>query len=595
MTQKDDNRVIVVGAGLAGLMSAVALAEKGIHVLLLSDNPPAWAPSANSSEGMNAVITDHLRDDSFQQHLLESLACGDFLGKESLLKPMIEEASRFLFTLGQLGVPWLKDAANRYKPFSSMASQHARFYATQDITGQHMSSALVGILRRYEHDRRVEWKSGWEMLSLVRDNRGTCRGVCAIQKKSMEVRAFSAAAVVVATGGYSGLFGEKNFLGKADGSGISLVYQQGATLENVEFLQWHPFSLARNSDGLARGTLINETNWFERCFWVGRGGMSWHFFEEFFGPEWHLLRPTDLTRAMLQVTIEMGLSAGATSGGQNKEDIGIHGMPFLAEKNRTISANARRKVDLPAEDSLILQPTIMMSLGGLDIDPLHMTSLPGVFAAGEAVSGYHGACGLSGNGLLSALVSGKKAAEGISIYLAHQQGMAPVEESTLTEEMRLQHSVNNAILDLSGPENIHVLSEELRFTLYNIGFFARHEDDLQKTANKIEEIKLRFQKLTLADRGHYFNRELLLARRLYNAVELSQAFVASAINRRETRGCHERSDFPQRDDVRFLKNSKAHYAATGPIISYEDVVLPTVIQETAPVSTPEERRLRVMK
>lgn len=559
MNSIQTNPVIIIGAGVAGLMAAISLAERNIDCLLISDNPPDWAPSANSFGGFNAVTEFSI--DSQEQHWMDTLSCGEFLNKEKQVRSMLQMAPTLLSTLGHLGVPWQTESANRHRTFRGMGSSKSRYHAASELTGKSVSWALRGLLRKYIHDKKISFLSGWDFLSLVKDDQGQCRGVCVMDKRTLEVKSFPAAAVVIATGGYSDLFGEGRFLGRSDGSGLSVVYQQGAHLENLEFLQWHPFCVSSNGAGSGHGQMMSEPQWFEKCFWVNRQGKPWYFMEDFFGSGWMAQNTTDLTRAVLQVTLEMGLAAD--------EQLGIYADAKLV--GRAYGTNSL------LDSHRIVSPQVVMSLGGLQVNDFLMTTLPGVFAVGEACSGYHGACALSGNELLSAVASGRQVVEGIENYLQHNQyDSVPVQEAWLTDEMKLQHSVNNAIIDLSGPENLHLLALELRNTLGDMSVFGCHAQTVQKASEKVAEIKINFQKITLGDRGRHYNRELLLARRFYNVIELTQAFVLAAGSRKETRGCHERSDFPQKNDA--LKNSKMIYAAVHPQLMYEDVTMPSPTQ-----------------
>jgi len=402
----------------------------------------------------------------------------------------------------------------------------------------------------------------------VRDDAGNCRGIVALDWYSMRIEAFPAMAVMLATGGPGIVFGRSTNSIVNTGTAASAVYQQGAYYGNGEFIQVHPTAIP----GEDKLRLISESVRGEGGrMWTWRDGKKWYFLEDMY-PAYGNLVPRDIaSRAVFKVVFEMGLGVD----GQNAVYLDVtHKDPeeLTRKLGGVLEIYEKFKGADPRIEPMKVFPAMHYSMGGLWVDYDQMTNVPGLFAVGEVDYQYHGANRLGANSLLSCLYGGMVCGPKMLAYgTALSRSAGDGANGWVEHERKRQEDVYERVYRMEGRENPYALGRELGEWMTQHVTVERYNKNLQRTDDKIVELKDRWGRIGLSDRGRWLNQEASFVRQLWNMLELARVITLGALARDESRGAHYKPDFPQRDDGRFLKTTKARWTSDGPSLSYEDV------------------------
>jgi len=563
-----NQRMIVVGGGLAGLMATIKIAEEGIPVDLFSLVPVKRSHSVCAQGGINGAVNTKGEGDSPWEHFDDTIYGGDFLANQSQVLAMCEAAPAIIHLMDRMGVMFNRTPEGLLDFRRFGGTKHHRTAFAGASTGQQLLYALDEQVRRYEVDGLVQKYEGWEFLSAVLDDDGVCRGVVVQDLRSMEIRSFRADGVIMATGGIGMIFGKSTNSMINTGTASSALYQQGAYYANAEFIQVHPTAIP----GDDKLRLMSESARGEGGrVWTYKDGKPWYFLEEMF-PEYGNLVTRDVaTRAIFDVCVNQGLGVD----GENQVYLDLSHIPadVLNVKLGNILEIYEKFVgDDPRKVPMRIFPGMHYSMGGLWVDMNQQTNIPGLFAVGECEYQFHGANRLGANSLLSCIYGGmivgpnavkyakglKKSSDAISenVYEAHRKQQAEKYES---------------ILNMDGKENPYQLHRELGQMMTDNVTVVRYNDRLQATDVKIQELMQRYQNIGMADKSRWENQMAPFTRQLWNMFELSRLVTLGALNRNESRGAHYKPDFPDRDDENFLKTTKGHWTSNGPVLEYEDV------------------------
>jgi succinate dehydrogenase / fumarate reductase flavoprotein subunit len=570
-------RIIVIGGGLAGLSSVIKIAEAGGTVDLFSIVPVKRSHSVCAQGGINAAKNLKGEGDDVFKHFDDTIYGGDFLANQTPVKNMTAQGPAIIDLLDRMGVPFNRtpEGLLDFRRFGGTLYHRTAFAGA--TTGQQLLYALDEQVRRFESEGKVTKYEGWEFLSAVLDSNGVCRGICAMDLRSMEVKTFSADAVIVCTGGIGAIFGKSTNSVVCTGSAQSALYQQGAAYANGEFIQVHPTAIP----GEDKLRLMSESA-------RGEGGRVWvprdknekrvaktipeadrfYFLEEWY-PKYGNLVPRDIaTRAIHRVVYELGL--------------GIDGQPMVyLDLTHIDRETLNRKLegileiyekfvgDDPREVPMKIFPGMHYTMGGLWVDFEQQTNIPGVFAAGEADYSIHGANRLGANSLLSCIyggfVAGPKAME-YAKALPAQAG-----DGGHAAELTRQRHLNQALLSSSGTENPFRIWRELGDTMTRHATIIRYNSGLAEADAKIVELLERAKNINLSDKSQWANTSFAFARQLLNMLHLSRVVVQGAAVRDESRGAHYKPDFPERNDEKFLKTTKVTFVDGAPKIDWEEV------------------------
>jgi succinate dehydrogenase / fumarate reductase, flavoprotein subunit len=561
----EHQKIVVVGGGLAGLMATLKAAEEAFQVDLISIVPVRRSHSVCAQGGINAAVNTKGEGDSPWEHFDDTIYGGDFLANQTPVRQMCEAGPGIIYLFDRMGVMFNRtpEGLLDFRRFGGTAHHRTAFAGA--TTGQQLLYALDEQVRRYEAAGLVTKYEGWEFLSAVLDDTGRCVGVTAVDLMTGEVRAFPGRAVILATGGPGIIFGKSTNSVINTGAAASAVYAQGATYANGEFIQVHPTAIP----GADKLRLMSESARGEGGrLWVPRAGAPWYFLEEKY-PAYGNLVPRDIaTREIFDICVSQGL--GVEGHMQCYLDLTHIPEDLLEVKLGGILEIYRKFTgEDPSKVPMKVFPAVHYSMGGLWVDFDQMTSIPGLFAAGECEYQYHGANRLGANSLLSCIhgggVAGRKAME-----WAGGSAGEPV-SGLFDQEVLRQADGLDALRRAEGAENPYRLHRELGDVMTENVTVVRENSRLERTLEKILELKERWRSIGLADRGQRANQSLYFARELYYMLELAHVITLGARLRDESRGAHYKPAFPMRDDERFLKTTLANYSPEGPRIEYEAV------------------------
>jgi succinate dehydrogenase / fumarate reductase flavoprotein subunit len=588
-------KIIVIGGGLAGLSAVIKIAEMGGHVDLFSIVPVKRSHSVCAQGGINAAKNLKGEGDSTWQHFDDTVYGGDFLANQPPVKAMCEAAPGIIDLLDRMGVPFNRtpEGLLDFRRFGGTLFNRTAFAGA--TTGQQLLYALDEQVRRYESEGKVRKFEHWEFLSAVLDSNRVCRGICAMDLRSMEVRTFPADAIIIATGGNGAIFGRSTNSVVCTGSAQSALYQQGCYYANGEFIQVHPTCIPgedklRLMSESARGeggrVWVPKTPGDKREPKAIPEKERWYFLEEWY-PKYGNLVPRDIaTRAIHKVVYE--------------HNLGIDGKPMvyldLTHIDRKILDRKLEGIleiyekfvgDDPRDTPMKIFPGMHYTMGGLWVDFTQATNIPGIYAAGECEYQYHGANRLGANSLVSCIFGGFVAGPAAVNY-ARNLKAAPG-NGFFDIERKRQEENNATLMKADGAENPFKLWRELGDLMTKNVTVIRYNKYLRETDAELCKLLERFRHINLSDRTQWANTSVVFARQLYNMLQLGRVVAQGAGLRDESRGAHYKPDFPERDDKNWLKTTKATFApdADEPKFEFEPVDVSLI--------TPRPRRYDAVK
>ncbi len=569
-----DHDIVMVGGGGAGLRAAISIAETNpsLSVAVVSKVYPMRSHTVAAEGGAAAVIKDN---DSLENHINDTIAGGAWMCDQDAVELFVNEAPRELIQMEHWGCPWSRetDGTVATRPFGGMKIERTWFAA--DKTGFHMLHTLFQTSLKYNNITRYD---EWFATKILVEN-GRCQGVATIELRSGKVEAITGRSVIMCTGGAGRVFPFTTNGAIKTGDGMSMAYRAGVPLKDMEFIQYHPTGLP------GTGILITEAARGEGGIMVNKDGYRYL-------QDYDLGKPLDINDSKHPVKKSMEL------GPRDRLS-----QAFVAEreKGRTISGPyghvvhldirhlGEKKIDKkipfvrelsnnyagidPVYEPIPVRPVVHYMMGGIDTDITGATALPGLYAAGEcACISINGANRLGSNSLTELLVFGRRAGKAAAQFALENPHLntASLELQAADEQERIRI---NFFRKEGGTERIFSLRQEMNETMETSVGIYRSEKSLKETCNKIKELKDRFSNIIMEDRSFNFNTELTSALELEFMLDVAEAITYSALERTESRGSHQRTDFPDRDDEKFLKHSLAYRNDTEPRMDYKDVVI----------------------
>ncbi len=566
------SKIIVVGGGLAGLMATIKAAEVGTEVDLFSLVPVKRSHSVCAQGGINgAVNTKGEGGDSPWIHFDDTVyGGGDFLANQPPVKGMCDAAPGIIHLMDRMGVMFNRtpEGLLDFRRFGGTLMHRTAFSGA--TTGQQLLYALDEQVRSHEVAGLVNKYEHWEFLGVIIDEDGVCRGIVAQDMRTEEIKSFRADAVIMATGGPGIIFGKTTNSVINTGSAASIVYQQGASYANGEFIQIHPTAIP----GDDKNRLMSESARGEGGrIWTYKDGKPWYFLEEKY-PAYGNLVPRDIaTREIFDVCVNQKLGIN----GENMVYLDLsHKDPHELDVKLggIIEIYEKFVGDDPRKLPMKIFPAVHYSMGGLWVDYNQMTEIPGLFAAGECDYSQHGANRLGANSLLSAIYGGMVAGPNAVDYVKHLKKHAEdLPQEIYDARVKEEQAKWDAIMKMEGTENAYLLHKELGEMMTATMTVVRYNDQLEDTLKKLDELTERWNNININDTQKWSNQGAHFTRQLKNMLVLAKVMTKGALLRNESRGAHYKPDFPNRDDENFLKTTMAKFdPATGnPIITYQEV------------------------
>src|SRR5881296_2480498 len=561
--------VLVVGGGGAGLRAAIAVAETHpkLRVSVISKVYPMRSHTVSAEGGAAAVIK---AEDSLDEHAYDTISGGDWMCDQDAVEAFVREAPEEMLRLEHWGCPWSRepDGHIAVRPFGGMKIERTWFAA--DKTGFHMLHTLFQTSLKYPTVTRYD---EWFVTTLLVDE-GRCQGVVAIEMATGKIHAILAKAVILCTGGCGKVFAFTTNANIKNGDGMALAYRAGAPLKDMEFVQYHPTGLPFT------GILITEAARSEGGWMINRESYRYLQDYDLGKPEPKpVLRsmelgPRDRLSQAFVKEMEKGRTLKGPYGDYVHLDIRHLGARVINTKLPFVRELCLKYENIdPVKEMIPVRPVVHYMMGGIHTDIQSATPLKGLYAAGEAACvSINGANRLGSNSLTEILVFGARAGKAAAAFAAEQAAASP---SLVAQAHDEQGRLEEGFLRKSGgKERIATLRAEMHQIMEESAGIYRTETVLKEGAGKLKRLQERFQDLALDDASYTFNTELTAALELSYMLDVAQTIVQCALERRESRGSHQRTDYPQRDDERFLAHSLAYRAADGvPRIAYGPVTI----------------------
>jgi fumarate reductase flavoprotein subunit len=562
--------VAIVGAGGAGLRAAIAVAEAdpSLRVALISKVYPMRSHTVAAEGGAAGVIKDN---DSFDNHFHDTVSGGDWLCDQDAVELFIHEAPRELTRIEHWGCPWSRepDGHVAVRPFGGMKVERTWYAA--DKTGFHLLHTLFQTSLKYPTIERFDEYYSTDLV--VTDSR--CHGVTAIEMRTGQVRFFRSKAVIIATGGAGRVFPFTTNGAIKTGDGMAMAFRAGVPLKDMEFVQYHPTGLP------GTGILITEGSRGEGGILVNKEG--YRYLQDYnLGPPdpWPRkkameLGPRDRLSQAFWHEQRKGRTISSDYGDVVHLDLRHLGEAKINERLPMVRELSRSYVGVdPVHDPIPVRPVVHYTMGGIDTDIDTATCVDGLFAAGEcACVSINGANRLGSNSLTELLVFGARAGHGAASFATHG-GAGSDDREAQAAAMAAEDRVLKLFRRTEGSEGISALRREMNEAMEAGAGIYRSEDTLQGCTRNMQDIRERYKKVALTDRSNVFNSDLIEVLELGSMIDVASAMASSALQRRESRGSHQRLDYPDRDDSAFLRHSLARYSDRDlPVIDYRDVTI----------------------
>ncbi len=551
--------VVIVGGGGAGLRAAIAVAEAEprLSVAVVSKVYPMRSHTVSAEGGAAAVAKP---DDSLDEHAYDTVSGGDWLCDQDAVEAFVAEAPREMLRLEHWGCPWSRepDGHIAVRPFGGMKKVRTWFAA--DKTGFHLLHTLFQTSLKYPSIVRYD---EWHVTRLLVDDGRVC-GVVALELMSGRTEAILGKAVILATGGCGRIFPFTTNAAIKTGDGMALAYQAGAPLKDMEFVQYHPTGLPFT------GILITEAARAEGGWLVNKDGyrylQDYNLGKPSPGPVLRSMElgPRDRLSQAFVHEVEKGRTVDTPYGPVVHLDLRHLGEQLIDSKLPFVRELCHKYQNIdPVHELVPVRPVVHYMMGGIHTDITGATALPGLYAAGEvACVSINGANRLGSNSLPELLVFGARAGTAAARYAA---AAAPSGQAVLAqaadEQRRLEQDLRGRT---GGRERMSTIRTRMQATMENAAGIYRDGDTLAKAADQLRELQERAATATLDDASRTFNTELTAALELGGMLDLAESMVACALHREESRGAHQRTDFPARDDDRFLAHSLVYREADGP-------------------------------
>ena len=559
--------VLIIGAGGAGLRAAIAVAETNpkLKVGVVSKVYPMRSHTVSAEGGAAAVIKSN---DSLDHHAYDTISGGDWMSDQDAVEAFVNEAPNEMIRLEHWGCPWSRqdDGQIAVRPFGGMKIERTWFAA--DKTGFHMLHTLFQTTLKYEQIHRYD---EWFVTKLLVDE-GRCQGAVAIEMVTGKIHTITAKAVIMCTGGSGKVFPYTTNANIKTGDGMSLAYRAGVPLKDMEFVQYHPTGLPFT------GILITEATRAEGGYLLNKDGYRYLQDYDLGTPQSKpVLRsmelgPRDrLSQAFVQEQ-EKGRTLDGPYGQYVHLDIRHLGAKIINTKLPFVRELCLKYENIdPLKEMIPVRPVVHYMMGGIHTDINGKTPLPGLYAAGEtACVSINGANRLGSNSLTELLVFGNRAGKNAAEFAMTQNGTDHAIFSRASDEAA---RIDREFLGKrGGKEKIVGLRKEMHACMESGAGIYRTEASLKTSQDKIIELQERFKNIRVEDSSKTFNTDLIAILELSYLLDNAEAIVQSALHRRESRGSHQRTDFPTRDDEKFMAHSLAYRQENGiPEIRYSPV------------------------
>ena len=526
-----DFDVIVMGAGLAGMRAALAASQNGSKVAVITKVYPVRSHSNAAQGGINAALTD--RGDNWEDNAFDTIKGSDYLADQDAVEVMAKEAGSEVINMEHMGAAFNRDDEGRLGVRAFGGQREARTFFVADFTGQ----ALLHVLHEQVLSSGVQVFEEWFVTTLIMEEE-RCVGLVAMDMRTGELHVMRSKAVIIASGGVGRVFEPSTNALICTGDGIALAYRAGAGIMDMEMVQYHPTTLKNN------GALMSEAARGEGAYLLNSEGER---FMERYAPNMMELASRDVVSRSEQTEINEGR--------------GIDGCVLLdarhlGEKliNERLLQIRQLGIDFAGKDMVTdpvpIRPGMHYIMGGIKTDIDGRTSVAGLYAAGEtACVSVHGGNRLGANSLLDTLVFGRRSGEHASEWVKTQASASINDNHANVSLDEIQN-----LLDRDTGEMFGQIRLDLGQTMNNHLAVYRDQTGMEKAKSDLAGLKQRYSSVIVQDKNKIFNTNLIFTLELGFMLDCAETTIIGALERKESRGAHTRTDMPDRDDKNWLKH-----------------------------------------
>jgi succinate dehydrogenase / fumarate reductase flavoprotein subunit len=555
------HELIVVGGGLAGTRAVDEAALRGVDVGWISKIYPIRSHSGEAQGGINAALCNHPdgKDDSPERHAYDTTKGGDFLGDQDAIQIMTNQAPITVREMEHWGVPFSRfaDGTIAQRPFGGAGFPRTCYGA--DRTGHFLLHATY---QKYLTMReRVHLYDEYYAIGLITED-NTCHGIITFNLHTGNLEAFVSHAVIFATGGSGRNYGRTTNSYSSTGLGVTMPYWAGVPIKDMEFVQFHPTAI------IGKHILMTEGARGEGAYLLNSEGER---FMKRYAPNSMEIAPRDIVARAIETELREGRGINGEKYvhldvrhlGKKKIDERLPGIKAICEDFLGID---------PITKPVPIRPAQHYTMGGIDCDTTCKTEVNGFYACGEcACVSVHGANRLGGNSLLETLVFGEIA--GRNAALAVKGKGKPTDHSLVKEALRKKEAELDELYNRGGTENPYEIRDELHAIMDNEVQIFRNKEDLEKALKGIRDLEKRFHNIRSISKGKVYNYDKTWTLEIKANLDISEVITLGALVREESRGGHARTDFPTRDDEKWLKHTIARFTEDGPELSYKPVTI----------------------
>ena len=552
--------LIICGSGLAGLRAAIAAAQKGPHLKIgVVSKVQVMRSHSVSAEGGTAAVLFEDEGDTIESHIYDTVKGSDFLADQDVAERLCVEMPQEIHQLDHWGMPWSRRDDGRIDQRNFGGYSFPRATYASDKVGFFEMQTLYDTCQKFDN---IEYLNEWFVTSIIHDGK-TFMGVTAIELSSGTFYTIKGKALIIATGGAGRLYSFSTYALSSTPDGLDMGFRAGMALKDMEFVQFHPTGI------LPSGILITEGARGEGGYLLNNKGER--FMKNYAAGKMELA-PRDIVSRSIMTEIEQGNGFKHETGVDClKLDIRHLGDEKIKEKLGGIREISIKFSGIdPAKDLLDIRPVCHYMMGGLHTDIDGATEIQGVWAAGEAAcNSVHGSNRLGANSTSECIVWGKITGELAIDYIKNKTTSNPWPYHLVALE---EKRIYDGIFRGNGDVNPYEIRQELTDTLNNKAYVYRNETDLVDGLKKVRELKKQAWK-HVDDKAKEYNTNFANVMELDSMFRVAEVILVGAINRKESRGAHARTDYPKRDDTNFLHHTLAYYDPNGPIMKKHPVTI----------------------